>query len=81
MGQSSKAAAMEFLQVVTGWIDEGKSRGELREDVDSMLAVHTILNVWNAAMIEIAYRDESHPKCPSLADRIALLFDGLGVGD
>ena len=79
--------SMSVFKVLHGWIERGKETGEFRADLDSMLAVATILNIWNATMLEwvaaeslaeevSAARKKAY--CANLRDRVDLLFEGFG---
>ena len=66
------------VQLLLGWIEEAKANGEVREEVDSMQALSTLLAIWNMTMLEwAAAPDTDHPCKTPLAARIDLLFQGL----
>ncbi len=78
---ATKETAMASFQPLLGWVEEGKKRGEVRGDLDALLVVKTISNVWNGTMLEWAAAPEWMEGCCDLCDRTALLFDGLTSQD
>ncbi len=78
---ATKETAMASFQPLLGWVEEGKKRGEVRGDLDALLVVKTISNVWNGTMLEWAAAPEWMEGCCDLCDRTAPLFDGLTSQD
>jgi AcrR family transcriptional regulator len=77
MLEQNRDTAMVMFEMIVGWVESAKQQGEVRDDVDSLLVVKTILGIWNSAMLEWAAGGEAKGACCGLRDRMELLFDGL----
>ncbi len=74
---SSHDNAKPVVEFLIGWIDEAKQKGQVREDISSMLALSTIMAIWNQTMLEWTMMPEVAFGCSSLTDRLSIVFDGL----